>query len=136
MNFVEEKMFEMALKAYQNAYTPYSKFNVGAALLMKDDKIIIGSNIENASYGLTNCAERSALFAAYSQGYRKEDILKVMIIGDTSGPISPCGACRQVISELVSENVDVILTNLNKKTKIMKVYELLPYRFQEEDLDV
>ena len=103
---------------------------------MKDDKIIIGSNIENASYGLTNCAERSALFAAYSQGYRKEDILKVMIIGDTSGPISPCGACRQVISELVSENVDVILTNLNKKTKIMKVYELLPYRFQEEDLDV
>ncbi|NLD26677.1 MAG: cytidine deaminase [Acholeplasmataceae bacterium] len=130
----EEKMFAKALVAYKRAYTPYSHFNVGAVLLMKDGQMVTGSNIENASYGLSNCAERSALFAAYSAGYRKDDILKMMIIGNTSGPISPCGACRQVISELVNADVDVILTNLEGKTKTMKVEELLPYGFSEGDL--
>jgi cytidine deaminase len=134
MTDIEKQMFEQALLAYQRAYTPYSRFNVGAVLLLKDGKMIVGSNIENASYGLSNCAERSALFAAYSAGYRKEDILKMMVIGRTPGPISPCGACRQVISELVAADVDVVLTNLEGKTKIMKVKELLPYGFSEGDL--
>ncbi|HHX80573.1 MAG TPA: cytidine deaminase [Acholeplasmataceae bacterium] len=129
-----EKLYEKVIIAYQNAYTPYSKFNVGAALLMKDGSIITGSNIENASYGLSNCAERSALFAAYSQGYRKEDIVKMMVIGATDRPISPCGACRQVMSELIDAEVEVVLTNLNKDFKSLKVKDLLPYSFSDGDL--
>ncbi|MDD4000082.1 MAG: cytidine deaminase, partial [Bacilli bacterium] len=98
---IDDKLFEKVLEAYQRAYTPYSHFNVGAVLLMNDGNMITGSNIENASYGLSNCAERSALFSAYSQGYKKEDIIRMMVIGGTKGPISPCGACRQVMSELI-----------------------------------
>jgi len=131
---INDKLYEQVLKAYENAYTPYSKFNVGAALLMKDGSIITGSNIENASYGLSNCAERSALFAAYSQGYRKEDIVKMMVIGSTERPISPCGACRQVMSELIDSEVEVILTNLNKDFKVLKVKDFLPYSFTDGDL--
>lgn len=134
MNAIDEKMYEKALTAYRNAYTPYSKFNVGAVVMMKDGTMIIGSNIENASYGLTNCAERSALFASYSAGFRKDDIVRMMIIGNTKGPISPCGACRQVISELVNPDIDVVLTNLEKVTKTLKVRDLLPYVFSEGDL--
>ena len=129
-----DKLYEKVLKAFHNAYTPYSKFKVGAALLMKNGDIITGSNIENASYGLTNCAERSALFAAYSQGYRQDDIIKMMIIGDTKGPISPCGACRQVMSELINPEVEVILTNLSKNQKVLFIKDLLPYSFNSGDL--
>jgi cytidine deaminase len=131
---IDEQLFEKALYAYQNAYTPYSHFNVGAVLLMKDGTIITGSNIENASYGLSNCAERSALFSAYSQGYRKDDIERMMVIGNSRGPISPCGACRQVMSELIPLDVEVVLTNLKKDLKIMKVKDLLPYSFTDGDL--
>ncbi|HEY8396185.1 MAG TPA: cytidine deaminase [Bacilli bacterium] len=132
---IDEKLYEAVLQAYRNAYTPYSHFNVGAALLLADGKIITGSNIENASYGLSNCAERSALFAAYSQGYRKNDIKRMMIIGNTDRPISPCGACRQVMSELLDPEIEVVLTNLNKEYKIMKVKDFLPYSFSDGDLD-
>lgn len=130
-----EKLYEAALAAFHHAYAPYSKFQVGAALLMADGKIISGSNIENASYGLSNCAERTALFAAYSQGYRQSDIVKMLIIGPTTAPVSPCGACRQVISELVGPEVEVVLTNLDHQEKIMKVSELLPYSFAKGDLN-
>ena len=129
-----EKMYEKAYEAYLNSYSPYSKFKVGACLLMKNGEYIIGTNIENASYGLTNCAERSALFAAYSKGYRRLDIDKIMIIGNTEEPVSPCGACRQVISELMRDESDVILTNLYKDIKILKVKDLLPYSFKEDHL--
>lgn len=129
------KLYEASLNAYENAYTPYSKFNVGAAVLLKNGEIITGSNIENASYGLTNCAERSALFAVYSKGYRKHDIEKIMVIGNTKNPISPCGACRQVMSELINHDCEVILTNLDKTTKTFLVADLLPYGFTEGDLD-
>ena len=128
-------LYEKVLEAYNNAYAPYSKFQVGAALELASGEIITGANVENASYGLCNCAERSALFAAYSKGVRKGDIVKMMIIANTKTPVSPCGACRQVISELVGENVDVILTNLNKDMKVLKVKELLPYAFSEGDLN-
>lgn len=134
MNEIEKKLYEKARYAYQNAYTPYSKFNVGAVLLLKDGSMITGSNIENASYGLSNCAERSALFAAYSLGYRQDDIVKMMVIGNTKTPISPCGACRQVISELINPDVEVILTNLNQDIKRFMVKELLPYSFSDGDL--
>ena len=128
-------LYDEVLKAYNNAYAPYSKFQVGAAVLLKNGEIIIGSNVENASFGLSNCAERSALFNVYSKGYRKDDIIKIMIVGKTKSPISPCGACRQVISELMNSDCDVILTNLEKDVKILKVKDLLPYSFSEDNLN-
>lgn len=127
-----EKLYDKAYEAYLNSYSPYSKFKVGAAVLLKNGEIIQGTNIENGSYGLTICAERCALFSTYAQGFRKFDIDKLMIIGNTEAPISPCGACRQVILELMNENSDVILTNLYKDIKIMKVKDLIPYAFTED----
>ena len=121
-----------AKEAMKNSYSPYSKFKVGAAILTKDGEYILGTNVENGSYGLTSCAERNALFSAYSKGYKKSDIAKIFIIGDTKNPISPCGACRQVISELMEENCDVVLSNLKDDVKIFKVKDLIPYLF---DLD-
>ncbi|HHU56500.1 MAG TPA: cytidine deaminase [Acholeplasmataceae bacterium] len=129
-----EKLYEEALKAYHNSYSPYSRYKVGASILLSDGKIINGCNVENASYGLTNCAERTALFYAFSQGYRKEDIKKLLVIAD-GRPASPCGACRQVLVELMNPDAEVILTNLNKEVKILKVKELLPYYFSGEDLN-
>jgi cytidine deaminase len=129
-----DKLYDAALEAFNHAYAPYSHFHVGASVLLKDGKIISGANIENASYGLSNCAERSTLFACYSQGYRKDDIMKLLIIGDVEKPISPCGACRQVISELMNPECEVILTNLKKDMKVLKVKDLLPYAFTSEVL--
>ena len=85
---------------------------------------------------MTNCAERSALFAAYSNGYRKDDILELVIIGNTPNPVSPCGACRQVISELMDQDSLVTMTNLKGDVKTVKVKELLPFVFTEGDLNV
>ena len=101
-------------------------------MLTKDGNIFIGTNVENISFGLTNCAERSSLFNAYSNGYRKDDIEVLLIVGNTSKPISPCGACRQVINELMNKDSLVILTNLNKEMIECKVSDLLPYSFEEE----
>ena len=123
-----------AVKAMENAYAPYSNFKVGAALQLKDGKILLGCNVENASYGLCNCAERTALFKAYSEGYRKDDIMAIAIAGATDGPISPCGACRQVMVELLHPATPVILTNVKGNTKEMTVEELLPYSFSGSDL--
>ena len=78
-----------AKEAYENAYAPYSKFHVGAALKLKDGNIINGANIENASFGLTNCAERSALFTAFTKGYRRDDIEAIVVVANTDRPISP-----------------------------------------------
>jgi cytidine deaminase len=127
-------LYEQAKTAYIHAYAPYSKFHVGAALKLKNGTVITGANIENASFGLTNCAERSALFAAYSQGIRKEDIEGILVTGNTTQPISPCGACRQVMSELMLPNAFVLLTNLEGKELELTVKDLLPYAFTEGDL--
>ncbi len=131
-----EEKFVLAKKAYDNAFAKYSNFQVGAALVLKNGEYVIGSNVENASYGLANCAERSALFAAYSLGYRKEDILELVVIANTEGPVSPCGACRQVISELMNPDALVTMTNLKGDIKTVKVWELLPFSFTEGDLNV
>jgi cytidine deaminase len=98
------QLIDLAIKASKNAYAPYSKFKVGAAVLLKNGEIITGANIENCSFGLTNCAERSALFYTYSQGFRKEEILKIAVITDTEMAASRCGACRQVMSELLNSD--------------------------------
>ena len=128
---MEEKILK-AIEATKNSYSPYSGFAVGAALLMKDGNYILGANVENASYGLSNCAERSALFSAYSKGYRKNDITEIVVV--SKNRFSPCGACRQVITELMNADCLVTISDLEGNYYTMKVSELLPNSFNEDDL--
>jgi len=128
----KEKLIEEAKKAREKAYIPYSRFGVGAALLGEDGTIYHGCNIENAAYSMCNCAERTALFSAIAQGVTKFTTLAV--VADTDRPVSPCGACRQVISELCDQDMPVILTNLKGDILELTVKELLPGAFSPEDL--
>jgi cytidine deaminase len=123
-----KKLVNLAIKAMDKAYTPYSKYNVGAALLTNNDKIYTGCNIENASYGLTVCAERVAILKAVSEEERK---IKVLAIANSTNEISsPCGACRQVMVEFMEDDDIIILSN-NKGDYIIKVVkELLPNAFK------
>ena len=123
---------EAAKQARLKAYVPYSKFKVGAAIVLNDGTIIHGANIENSSFGLTSCAERNALFSLISQGYDPKEIKEITMIGGTKGPISPCGSCRQVMSELVPKNTKIYLANLEDEIYETSVSELLPFGF---DLD-
>jgi cytidine deaminase len=124
-------LIDKAIKAKSNALPTYSDFFVGAALLTEDDKIYTGSNIESSSYSLTICAERTAIFKAISEGERK---FKAMAIaGDTKDFIYPCGACRQVISDLCGD-IDIILVNKKAESKVTKTSNLLPFAFGDKDL--
>lgn len=123
------QVIEVALLVAENAYVPYSQFRVGAALLTKEGKVFQGCNIENASFGLTNCAERTAIFKAVSEGHR--DFTCLAVYGDTKDPISPCGACRQVMVEFFKSDSKVILIAEDKSTVEMTVGELLPYSFTD-----
>lgn len=125
-----------ARAARLEAYAPYSNFKVGAALLTHDGKIYRGCNVENAAYGLTNCAERTALFSAIADGYKPGDFAKIAVVGETEGPISPCGACRQVIMELGGRDLVVILANLESDIEISSPASLLPGAFSKADLAV
>ena len=127
-----QQLIEEAKKAREKAYAPYSTFQVGAALLTTDGKIYHGCNVENAAYSMCNCAERTALFSAYGHGDREFAMLAV--VADTEGPVAPCGACRQVISELCNQEMKVVLTNLKGDIKEVTVEELLPGAFTSEDL--
>ncbi|PEL11364.1 cytidine deaminase [Bacillus sp. AFS017336] len=129
----KQELINEAIKARVNAYVPYSKFQVGAALLTKDGQVIRGCNIENASYGLTNCAERTALFKAYSDGIT--EFTAVAVVADTKRPVPPCGACRQVLFELCGPDTEVYLSNLNGVIQETTVKELLPGAFTSEDLN-
>lgn len=131
------KHIDQAKLARNKAYVPYSKFKVGAAILLKDGSYIHGANIENASYPLSNCAERNALFSLLSQGYKKEDIVQMTIIADSDTPISPCGACRQVMHELMPKGTPIYLANLKGEVKETNPDELLPFAFEtfNEDQD-
>lgn len=100
------ELYEQACLVAKNSYSPYSHFPVGAALLMEDGKIITGANIENRSFGLTNCAERSAVFTAMSAGYRKFMAL-VIVTPASDYPVGPCGACRQVLTEFAPPETPV-----------------------------
>ncbi|WP_409303387.1 cytidine deaminase [Peribacillus sp. SCS-155] len=122
-----------AKEAMKKAYVPYSKFLVGAALLTKDGKIFRGCNIENASYGLTNCAERTAIFKAVSEGFHEFEAIAV--VGDTDGPVSPCGACRQVIAEFAAPDTKIYLSNLHGDVQDTTIDELLPGFFKADDMD-
>ncbi|WP_267223578.1 cytidine deaminase [Dyella silvae] len=119
-----------ARKARDQAYAPYSRFLVGAALLTRDGQTFSGCNVENASYGLCNCAERTALFSAVAAGYRPGDFAALAVIGDTPDPISPCGACRQVMAELCAETMPVLLGNLAGDMQETTVQALLPGSFR------
>lgn len=129
-----EKLLKIARENIKNAYVPYSNFRVSAVLELNNGEIYKGVNVENASYGLSNCAERSALFSAYSNGVKKEDIKTLMIYTDKDHFVSPCGACRQVMRELMEEESHVILANSKGEFKVMKNKDLLPYGFTKEDL--
>ena len=127
-----EQLIEEAKQAKKMAYVPYSNFQVGAALLTKDGKVYRGCNIENAAYSMTNCAERTALFKALSEG--DKEFQAIAVIADTDRPVPPCGACRQVISELCDQDMKVYLTNLKGDVQELTVKELLPGAFSPEDL--
>ena len=122
-------LVDKAIEARKNSYSPYSKFKVGASILLKDGSYILGCNVENVSYGLTNCAERTALFKLVSDGYSKDDVIAMAIVGDTSNPIAPCGACRQVMMELLNQDTLVVLANLNGNYLETTVKDLMPYSF-------
>lgn len=132
MTKAQKQWVEVAVDALDKAYVPYSHFPVGACLVTEDGKIYQGLNIENASYGLSNCAERTAIFKAVSEGERAFQHL--VVAGHTPDPISPCGACRQVMAEFFAPDMPVTLVGDNGVTKEMTVAELLPYSFTDKDL--
>lgn len=123
---------KIAIDARENAYVPYSKFKVGAAVLTEDGSIYTGCNIENASYGATNCAERTAIFKAVSEGHKK--IKAIAIVGDMSTNTYPCGICRQVIVEFATKDIDIILVKNEEDYVIKTMEEILPGAFTKEDL--
>jgi cytidine deaminase len=127
-------LYTEAKNVLPNSYSRYSNFKVAAAIRMKNDAIITGVNVENASYGLSNCAERSALFSLYSLGFRKDDIKEILITTEQDDFISPCGACRQVMRELMPDDAQVHLANNKGEIKTILNKDLLPFAFTEDDL--
>ena len=130
----DRKLWEMALEARKNSYSPYSQFRVGAALLCQNGRVFQGCNIENAAYGVTNCAERSAFFSAISQGERK--FRAIAIVGGKDELINcyPCGTCRQVMAEFCDPYDFQIICGINKDSlEKMTLSEILPKRFVMQD---
>ncbi len=125
-----DELIMAAKQARERAYTPYSQFKVGAAVLGESGRIYSGCNIENASYGLTNCAERTAVFKAVSEGEKTLSVLAV--VADTFRPVAPCGACRQVMAEFNIQKI--VLCNLKGDRLEMTMKELLPMSFNKCDL--
>ena len=131
-----EKLILKAIEAAKNSYSPYSKFKVGAALLTNDNEIFLGCNIENSSFSLTNCAERTAIFKAISEG--KKDFKAIAIMGSATDTFNeyctPCGACRQLLAEFCKPDFKIILGRMKEENKIeVKEYtlkELLPENFR------
>ena len=128
----KQEWIDIAIDALDKAYVPYSHFPVGACLVTKEGQTYQGLNIENASYGLSNCAERTAIFKAVSEGER--EFSHLVIAGHTPEPISPCGACRQVMAEFCDPAMPVTLVGDNGVVKEMTVEGLLPYTFTDKDL--
>ena len=117
------ELINLAIETSKKAYVPYSHFPIGAVLVAKNGQIFTGVNIENASFGLTNCGERTAIFEGVT------DFKELIVYGETKHPISPCGACRQVMAEFFSKDLKVTLVAKDRSTVVMTVKELLPYSF-------
>ncbi|KRM56071.1 cytidine deaminase [Lacticaseibacillus sharpeae] len=128
----KEDLMAEAISARENAYVPYSHFKVGAAAIAASGEHFHGANIENASFGITMCAERNAIFAAACAGERK--ITALAVVADTDGGVSPCGACRQAMTEFMSANTPVFLGNLHGVIEETTVGALLPGAFNKEDM--
>lgn len=126
-----QQLIDAAITARTYAYAPYSRFLVGAAVLVSDGRVFMGCNIENAAYPSTNCAERVAMQSAWAVGAR--DIVAIAVVADTPGPVSPCGGCRQVMAEL-AKNATVYLSNLHSHVHETSVAGLLPGAFDPNDL--
>ncbi|MDT2749510.1 cytidine deaminase [Streptococcus parauberis] len=122
-------LVQLAIDASKHAYVPYSHFPIGSALLTKEGHAFSGCNIENASFGLTNCGERTAIFKAVSEGY--QELSEIVIYGQTKDPVSPCGACRQVMAEFFPPTAKVTLIAKDGRTQEMTVGDLLPYSFTD-----
>lgn len=129
-----KNLIEQAIKARENAHAPYSNFKVGAALLAKNGQIFTGCNIENASYPVCNCGERTAFFKAVSEGVK--EFTAIAIVGgkeDVKTPCAPCGVCRQVMSEFCDADFEIVL-GTPEDYKVYKLSELLPLAFEKSVL--
>ena len=126
-----KKLFKKALKTRENAYVPFSKFKVGAAVLTRSGDIYTGCNVENSSFGLTVCAERVAMFNAAAAGVRPGEITMLLVAADTEDVTSPCGACRQVMAEF--EIPVIVMANVRGDMKMVSLEELLPFSFKAAD---
>jgi cytidine deaminase len=131
MKHADQELIDAATAVRENAYAPFSDFRVGAALETEDGEIIDGCNVESASYGLTVCAERVAIWKAISQGKRK--IKHIAVVADTEELTPPCGVCRQIIWEFGGD-IPVILANLKGKTEVVQMKDLLPRAFDTKFL--
>lgn len=125
----DRELIEYALKAKENAYAPYSKFRVGAALLTKKGNVYTGCNVEIASFGATNCAERTAVWKAVSEE-GKIEIEKIAIVSDSPDYIYPCGICRQVLAEFADDEMEIIVTKKNGEYKAERFGDILPNAFR------
>lgn len=130
-----QQLMEQAKQAREKAYTPYSQFKVGAALLDESGHVHAGCNVENAAYGPTNCAERTALFRAIADGCKARSFKAIAVIGDTATPITPCGVCRQVLIELCDPKMPVYMGNLKGDFVETTVGALLPGAFDQDSLE-
>lgn len=128
-------MKEKLLELLKDSYSPYSKFRVAAIVVMKDGREFKGVNVENASYGLCNCAERSAIFSAVSNGYKRHDFEKLYVMCDTEKLGTPCFACRGVINEMFERDKEVICITNQGVERVFKVSELCPYPFDDESMN-
>lgn len=128
----KDQLIQEAKKIREKAYTPYSSFPVGAALLTEDGTLYTGCNIENAAYPVTCCAERVAIFKAISEGHTA--FKEIAVVADTKRPVPPCGSCRQVMSEFFRPDAIIHTTNLSGEIKTITMEELLPYSFSPSDL--
>jgi len=122
-----DPLLEAALQVRERAHAPYSKFHVGAALEDSEGRIYTGCNVENASYGLTVCAERNAAFKAVSEGARR--FRRIAVAADTTPLTPPCGACRQVLSEICGGDIEVILVNPRGETESLRLRDIFPRAF-------
>lgn len=127
----ERELVRLAVEARKRAYAPYSKFPVGAALLAEDGRVFTGCNVENASYGLTVCAERVAVFKAVSEGVTR---FRAIAVACGTGPCAPCGACRQVLYEFAPELVVIMADGRGETWRAAKLSELLPSGFGPREL--